>query len=281
MKTAPAAGLPPLASSSGPGTHCQRDAAHADAGEGAACRFQDSRERTRDHLGPPTVPCGRVVYVRRLKDGGPSPRYDAVWIKAEVGSCAPAAEADALSAGQRCCACWATLLLPQCLSCPACTPCPMSRGPALMPPVRSAVPAQGAFSQGTAPMRRTSWRRACSYRAGCSRTTCSARSSMGWTGRSRAAQTLHQAVGRRQAPTTPPRPQCAQIASCPWPKRAGNAVRLCVRRITALLGRARADSGALGRTNSSRTPSRRRASGSGTQARPSSRGARTRPTWPW
>ena len=50
-------------------------------------RFQDSRERTREHLGPPTVPCGRVIYVRRLKAGSEPLRYDAVWVKAEVSSC--------------------------------------------------------------------------------------------------------------------------------------------------------------------------------------------------
>lgn len=47
-------------------------------------RFLDSRERTKEHLGPPTIPCGRVLYVRRLKNGDAPLRYDAVWQKAEV-----------------------------------------------------------------------------------------------------------------------------------------------------------------------------------------------------
>ena len=47
-------------------------------------RYNDSRARTAEHLGPPTIPGGRVIYLRRLKAGSDPVRYDAVWLSAEV-----------------------------------------------------------------------------------------------------------------------------------------------------------------------------------------------------
>ena len=49
-----------------------------------AGRYKASRARTDEHLGPPTIPGGKLIYLRRLKAGKGTPRYDAVWLAAEV-----------------------------------------------------------------------------------------------------------------------------------------------------------------------------------------------------